>query len=312
MVDKTLLAPWQLKAIHIRVDTSEFIVDAKAQRLTERDVSGQVNGKFFRCDDATTGIVVLGGSSGRVDIGRAKIFANEGVSALALQWFGGEGQVPGICEIPLETFFAANDYLVEQGCRRIVYLGTSKGAEASLLAAVQDPRIEVVIAVSPSSVVWGNIGPGRDGISWPERSSWSLKGIPLPFVPADTNWAREYVDGLVSYRGLFEKSLKTSESAVDAATIPVEHVSGDVVLVAGGDDALWPSLAFATSILRRRSEAGKTTDLISSPGAGHRILLPGENTTRSALHAHGGSDEADSKLGRKAWKLIRKALLQNS
>jgi uncharacterized protein len=112
------------------------------------------------------------------------------VSALSLQWFGGEGQVPGICEIPLETFFAANDYLVEQGCRRIVYVGTSKGAEASLLAAVQDPRIEVVIAVSPSSVVWGNIGPGRDGISWPERSSWSLKGIPLPIVPAATKCER--------------------------------------------------------------------------------------------------------------------------
>nr|WP_312879962.1 acyl-CoA thioester hydrolase/BAAT C-terminal domain-containing protein [Phyllobacterium trifolii] len=271
-----------------------------------------MNGKFFRCDATTTGVVVLGGSSGRIDIGRAKIFSNEGVSALALQWFGGEGQIPGICEIPLETFFAANDYLVEQGCRHIVYVGTSKGAEASLLAAVHDPRIDVVIAISPSSVVWGNIGPGRDGISWPERSSWSLKGIPMPFVPADTNWAREYVDGLVSYRGLFEKSLKTFAAEVDAATIPVEKVSGDVVLVAGGDDALWPSLSFATSIVRRRSDTGGNTYLVSSLGAGHRILLPGEHTPRSALHAHGGRDETDSKLGQKAWKLIREVLSRNT
>ena len=284
----------------------------KAQRLTEQDLSGNVNGKLFRCDATTTGVVVLGGSSGRIDISRAKILANEGVSALALQWFGGEGQVPGICEIPLETFFAANDYLVEQGCRHIVYVGTSKGAEASRLAAVHDPRIDVVTAISPSSVVWGNIGPGRDGISWPERSSWSLKGIPMPFVPADTNWAREYVDGLVSYRGLFEKSLETFESEIDAATIPAEKASADLLLVAGGDDALWPSLAFATSIVRRRSEAGKTTDLISLPDAGHRVLLPGEKTPRSALHAHGGGEEANSKLGQKAWKLIRELLSRNS
>ncbi|MGO8657746.1 acyl-CoA thioester hydrolase/BAAT C-terminal domain-containing protein, partial [Rhizobium ruizarguesonis] len=87
----------------------------------------------------------------------------------ALRWFSGEGQVPGICEVPLETFFAATDYLVELGCKRIVLVGTSKGAEAALLTAVYDPRISAVVAISPSSVVWGNIGPGLDGISWPER-----------------------------------------------------------------------------------------------------------------------------------------------
>jgi hypothetical protein len=127
--------------------------------VTEEILSGSVAGKLLRCPDATTGVVVLSGSSGRVDVARARLFADEDVSALALQWFGGEGQIPGICEIPLETFFAATDCLVGLGCRRIVYVGTSKGAEASLLAAAHDPRIDAVIAISPTSVVWGNIGP---------------------------------------------------------------------------------------------------------------------------------------------------------
>ncbi len=74
---------------------SEFIVDMKAQRLTEQDLSGNVNGKLFRCDAQRQGLSCWAGSSGRIDISRAKILANEGVSALALQWFGGEGQVPG-------------------------------------------------------------------------------------------------------------------------------------------------------------------------------------------------------------------------
>lgn len=161
--------------------------------VTEETLFGGVAGTLLRCAGATTGVVVLSGSSGRIDVTRARLFAKEGASALALQWFGGEGQVPGICEIPLETFFAATDYLVQMGCRRIVYVGTSKGAEASLLAAAHDPRIGLVVAISPTSVVWGNIGPGRDGVSWPERSSWTIEGIPLPFVPSNPAWNAEYV-----------------------------------------------------------------------------------------------------------------------
>ncbi|KQV01618.1 acyl-CoA thioesterase [Mesorhizobium sp. Root102] len=280
----------------------------EVQAVIEENLSGAVAGTLFRCPHATTGVVVLGGSSGRVDVGRARLFANEGSSALAVQWFGGEGQAPGICEIPLETFFAATDYLLETGCRRIVYVGTSRGAEASLLAAAHDQRINAVVAISPSSVVWGNIGAGRDGVSWPERSSWSLDGVPLPFVPTDPNWSRAYADGLVSYRGLFEHCLKTFEREAKAATVPVETASAEILLVAGGDDALWPSLWFATDIVRRRDNTGKVTRLVSSPDAGHRILLPGEDTPRSTLHAHGGNDEADSELGREAWEGIRDLL----
>ncbi|MET2830101.1 acyl-CoA thioester hydrolase/BAAT C-terminal domain-containing protein [Mesorhizobium shangrilense] len=273
--------------------------------VTEEILSGNVAGKLLRSPDATTGVVVLSGSSGRVDIARARLFAGERASALALQWFGGEGQVPGICEIPLETFSAATDFLVGLGCRRIVYVGTSKGAEASLLAATHDPRIDAVVAISPTSVVWGNIGPGRDGIRWPERSSWTLKGLPYPFVPTDPDWSKEYVDGLVSYRGLFQHCLKIFKDEASKATIPVETAVAEIVLVAGGDDALWPSLDFAETIVRRRKDAGKTTRLVSAPDAGHRILLPGENTSRSGSHAHGGNDPADASLGRQAWGYIR-------
>lgn len=280
----------------------------EVQAAIEEDLSGAVAGTVFRCPQATTGVVVLGGSSGRIDVGRARLFANQGSSALALRWFGGEGQPPGICEIPLETFFAATDYLIGTGCHRIVYVGTSKGAEAALCAAVHDQRVNAVVAISPSSVVWGNIGAGRDGFSWPERSSWSLDGIPLPFVPTDPDWAPKQVDGLVSYSGLFERSMKTFKREANAATIPVEKISAEIVLVAGGDDALWPSLWFAEEIVRRRGKAGKVTHLVSSPDAGHRILLPGETTPRSVSHEHGGSDEADSRLGTRAWKHILELL----
>jgi hypothetical protein len=128
------------------------------------------------------GIVVLGGSSGRTDVQRASLFASLGIKALALRWFGGEGQIPGICEVPLETFVSAIDELCQRGCQHIAFVGTSKGAEAALLVAARDDRIEVVVAISPTSVVWGNIGPGSNGIAWPERSSWTWKNEPMRIV----------------------------------------------------------------------------------------------------------------------------------
>jgi dienelactone hydrolase len=250
------------------------------------------------------GVVVLHGSSGRADLERARLFASHGALSLALQWFGGEGQVPGICEVPLETFFGAVDHLKRAGCEHVALIGTSKGAEAALLTAVHDPRISAVIALSPSAVVWANTGPGRDGKVWPQRSSWTLGDTPLPFVAFDPYWRRETRDGLVSYLSFHEQSLRRFAVEAVASEIPVERIEAGVLLVAGGDDALWPSEAAARAIVARRAEASRPTSLVVHPQAGHRILLPGESKPRSPLHAHGGSDEADAALGRMAWQEI--------
>ncbi len=185
---------------------------------------------------------------------------------------------------------------------------SAPGAEAALLTAVHDNRVKAVVAISPSHVVWGNIGPGWDGQVWPQRSSWTLGGTALLFVASDPYWRRQMRDGMISYRSLFEQSLRRFAPEADAATIPVEQISADVLLVAGGDDALWPSEASARAIVARRAESSKATSLVVNPNAGHRVLLPGENKPRSSLHAHGGSDEADAALGRAAWGEIKRML----
>lgn len=141
--------------------------------LHETILVGKVQGAMVVPEQCNGwGVIVLAGSSGRIDVARARLFANRGAVAIALRWFGGEGQVPGICEVPIETFMDATDKLVEAGCDKFAYVGTSKGAEAALLTAVHDSRIEAVVAINPSSVVWSNIGAGRDGIAFPQRSSW--------------------------------------------------------------------------------------------------------------------------------------------
>ncbi|MEI5519663.1 acyl-CoA thioester hydrolase/BAAT C-terminal domain-containing protein [Streptomyces brasiliscabiei] len=254
------------------------------------------------------GSLVLAGSSGRIERERTSILAQQGIAALSIRWFGGPGQCPGICEIPLETFTAAVDFLAARGARRIGILGVSKGAEAALLTAVHDPRVDVVIALSPTSRVWCNVGPGRDGEQRPYRSSWTWRGHPLPFVPLDDSWTPAVEAGsgpAVAIRGWYEASEQCFAHLLPMAEIPVEKARADLLLVAGGDDAMWPSLPFAEQLAERRRSAGATVRLIAHHDAGHRPRLPGESPAPTSPHfLYGGTPEADMLLGRSAWPHI--------
>jgi uncharacterized protein len=279
--------------------------------LVESTLSGELQGCLVKPEMANGwGIVVLAGSSGRTDVARARLFAEAGFIALALRWFGGEGQTPGICEIPLEIFFSATNRLLQEGAERLAYIGTSKGAEAALLVATLDRRIDLVIALSPTSVVWANSGVGRDGLGWPLRSSWTYRGDPLPFVRIDQSAPIVMVDGLPSYRGCIEQSLITFSGDVEAATIQIEAARADIILVAGSADALWPSDVFASALAKRRADAGRPVQLLIHPNAGHRVLLPGENSIHSTQNAHGGDDLADLELGKWAWATMSRICLE--
>ena len=278
--------------------------------FVETALTGVVQGALLTPQAPTgLGVVVLGGSSGAIDLERAGLFASRGATVIAQRWFGGPGQSPGICEIPLETFTAAIDRLTAEGCERIAYIGTSKGAEAALLVAAHDPRVEVVIALSPSSVVWANSGPGADGYEWPHRSSFTWRGAPFAFVPhtAEALLSIRRIPP-IGYLDLHLGSLSTFADRLEAAAIPIERARATVVLVAGGDDALWPSLHFAEALDQRLADHGKRAILVAHPEAGHRTLLPGETKARSALNAHGGHDAADRALGQAAWTQIARLL----
>jgi dienelactone hydrolase len=274
--------------------------------LHEEQLDGRVQGVAIgssRIDEV--GVVVLAGSSGRVDVGRARLFAERGALAVALRWFGGPGQSPGICEIPLETFTLAVDWLVDRGVRRAGLVGVSKGAEAALLVACHDARVRSVVAIAPSSVAWGNIGPGLDGQAYPYRSSWTWRNRRLPFVPYDESWAPPAGDGPVAYRSLYEQSLQTATEAAVAAAIPIERAAADVLLIAGQADAMWPSDSFAAALAERRHQAGRQIEVIRHPEAGHRPYFPGEPAPASSTDtAYGGSSAADAALGQTAWQRV--------
>ena len=165
-----------------------------------------------------TGALVLAGSSGRLEVARAQMLASLGVTALAVRWFGGDGQPTVPCEIPLETFTEAIDDLAGE-CRRIVLLGMSYGAEAALLTATIDDRVDAVVALAPTDVAWEGQHEHDDD---PRRSKWTLSGEPVPFVPFDRTWQPPVPPAFVD--GYQRSRERAGRAVVEEATIPVERI----------------------------------------------------------------------------------------
>ncbi|GAA4210417.1 acyl-CoA thioester hydrolase/BAAT C-terminal domain-containing protein [Actinocatenispora rupis] len=274
---------------------------------TEQALPDGLDGVLWLPDEAPrAAVLVVAGSSGRIDHDRTRVLAEHGALAASIRWFGGVGQSPGICEIPLETFTAALDELRRYDPPRLAMVGVSKGAEAALLVAGRY-RLDHVLAVSPSSVVWANVGPGADGWGTPYRSSWTWRGEPLAFVPYDDTWPEPQPP--VACRSLYERSLAAYPAEVAAAAIPVGHIDCDVTLVAGADDEMWPSDLFARQLAARRRAAGRPVTVLASDTAGHRPYFPGEpEPAASPRFRYGGDPAADAELGARAFDRLRTAI----
>jgi hypothetical protein len=240
-----------------------------------------------------------------MDIDRARLLAEHGAHAMAVRWFGGDGQAPGVCEIPLEVFTRALDRLSEEPVERLAVIGLSKGAEAATLLACVDDRVDLTVAMSPTSVVWANVGPGLDGRTTPYRSSWTWRGEPLPFVTYDESWQPEEDGEPIAYRSLYEVSMSRDVDEAEAAAIPVEEIRGDLVLGAGEQDLLWPSNEFARAMAARRLDAERQVEVLFNETAGHSPLFPGQPPVAPSSHIkRGGTIEGDRELGAEIWTAL--------
>jgi hypothetical protein len=245
--------------------------------------------------DVRAGFLVLSGSSGRVELERAQVLASYGIAALAMKWFGGPGQPGTPREVPLELLGPALDRLDGlSDCLGV--MGSSFGAEASLLLALGDQRIDLVAALAPPSVMFGTVDQDPDGRPIP-ASKWTKGGEPLPYVPYvdRTGWTGPEFR---TAREIHQVSFDLFAAGVPEAIIPVEEIEADVLVSAGGDDEVWQAEAFADQIQRRREAAGKRTLVVKDAAAGHRIIFPGENPPpRRADLSRGGTVEADRRHG---------------
>lgn len=251
------------------------------------------------------GIVVLGGSEGGYPDDVAALLATNGFIAVSLAYFAAEGLPSELREIPLDQVAQAIKWLrVQPGVKsgQVALLGTSKGAEAALLVASQVPAVGAVVAYAPSSVAWSCI------CSESALSSWTFSGRPVTSVPPGADPAYRLAPGEPLHP--IANYLHRLRSAPAGATIPVERIAGPLLLVAGGDDQLWPSRAMADTIVKRRARLPRSADdqLLSYPNAGHLIgkaYIPAGSTRvgRGRIET-GGSAPENARAQADAWPKV--------
>jgi acetyl esterase/lipase len=131
----------------------------------------------------------------------------------------------------------------------------------------------------------------------------------VEFVPYDDSWWDAAPAKPRAIRSLYELSEKTYADRIEAAVIPVEQTRAELLLVAGGDDRMWPAMPSALRLAKRCRAAGRTVRLISHADAGHRLVFPGESSSPdSGEFEYGGSETADRLLGELAWQPVLSTL----
>lgn len=218
-------------------------------------------------------LLIIGGSEGGLGSGEkwAQLLNEKGYGVMDLAYFGSPGLPSQLEEIPIEYFQKALDTLQSfRGVRKnaLGIISVSKGTEAAFLLASQNKAIRLVIAASPSHVVWQSVNPANYNSN---KSSWTQSGIPLPFLSYD--YSRGYYPLINFYLGTLEKPYD------DKAIIPVENSTAEIVLLSGGRDQFWPSTLMANSIVSRMHSKKNSSVIIHQDfkEAGHGFLIPYQN-----------------------------------
>jgi dienelactone hydrolase len=284
-----------------RVDGRTIAKESVTRRLTANQTvvespDGLV-GSLFRPEGEGPypGVLTLHGSGGSPDTGTAIVLAAHGYAVFAPQYFGSPNPLPDeLAEVPVEYLDRCREWMQGLDAVRdgpVGLVGASKGAEYALLGGTTYDWVGSVAAIAPSGLVWAGLTNGRE-----RTSSWTVDGEPVPYVP--TAFPTEVVaDYLVSWplgepvslRPTYEQPLESaSQDRIDEATIPVEEIDGPVTLVAGGSDALWPSVELGTIAADRlrANDHPHSVRFLTYPDAGHGISFPYQPTT--GLTAVGG------------------------
>ena len=201
------------------------------------------------CTPASSGkhpaILLLGGSEGGDSMARnATDYAKSGYVAASVAYFGSAGLPASLELVPVETVgtaLAALEKRDDVDARHIAIFGISKGGEFALLAASTYPAIHAVIADVPSPFGWQGIAQGGGE----PKSSWTLAGKPVPFVPFTDAMGQAFGVAFGTHTPLvlrpgYDAAMK-NEAAVDAAFFHLEKINGPVLFLSAGDDQIWNS-----------------------------------------------------------------------
>jgi dienelactone hydrolase len=299
---------------------------------TEVASNGLTGALFHPAGDGPwRGVVQLGGAEGGMHEDDAALLAAHGFTVLALAYFGMPGLPPTLRCIPVEYFGRALDYLqahpkVTPG--GITVMGVSKGSEAALLTGATYPdAVRSVISIVGSAVHTQGISQDiRTGslleILETPVASWTYQGQDLPYlrnVVTPRLRAALAAGDPVSIGWAFPDLSDAAE--VEPAMIPVDRISGPVLLLSAGDDGGYGAAYHEIAIPRLRYPARH----IVYEHAGHPIAGPPYRPTPRAAppyrptpgsgtpgpdadFQHTGIPAADAAARAGAWHQIREFL----
>lgn len=276
-------------------------------KITElRRPESAIVGRFYEHAGAKrAAILAITGSNGGIDERMSPLLATKGYNVLSIAYHHFDGVSQDLIEVPLESFQAALRWLARQpsvDADRIGIVGVSKGSEAALLTASNFPElVHAVGAMVPTSLVWeGADARARFGgdphFDAPGRSSWTLRGKPLPFVHKFVSPQR-LANRPSAFLDEYEPPL---DQPVDpGAAIPVERIRAPLFLASAGDDLAWPSQRMARNIRDRLTahHFPYPFELYDFPLAGHGMPPPGF-PSGAAL---GGTPGENARAGANAW-----------
>jgi dienelactone hydrolase len=266
------------------------------------------------------GILVLGGSDGRMRKDFAAILASRGYPALALGYFSLEGLPQELIEIPLEYFEKAIGWMEareEVSSGHLGVVGKSKGGELALLVGATFKEIKAVVSYVGSGVVFQGIH--EDPRNHKVQSSWSWQGEPVPFLPFKQSlsalfkiiWVKSFKRPFIT-RPLYESALKEKD-AVEKAIIKVENTNGPLLLISGEHDQIWPSSPLSQMAIDRLASHNHPHPYrhLSYKDAGHGMGLPYRPTMVNQLYEppsmilpFGGSPEENARACEDAWNHV--------
>jgi len=129
------------------------VVQSADAEYTVTDIrENNLVGKLYLPENlqSTPAVVIVGGSSGRLNHHYPAMLAERGFAALSLAYFNAEGLPASLDSIPVETVTEALDYLQLQPSINTAgfgIIGISRGSELAFLSASLDYRIQAVVGV---------------------------------------------------------------------------------------------------------------------------------------------------------------------
>ncbi|HET7931728.1 MAG TPA: acyl-CoA thioesterase/bile acid-CoA:amino acid N-acyltransferase family protein [Rhodanobacteraceae bacterium] len=255
-------------------------------------------------------VIVLGGSEGGIETAAfvARWLASRGFVALATAWYH-IGPLPkNMVDVPVKPVQEALSYL-----ERLPFVnpdaigawGGSWGGTLALLSAVHFNQIHAVVSALGPVIVGNGIDRGVPPADYRsvDASPFVYDGKPIPFV---------------TYQ-VYQKFVETrDQSLINKATIPIWHIHGPILFIAGGDDKLASSgieASIGMSVLKAHHHPYQDR-VAFYPNAGH-LIFPGYFPTANWATANpyipvGGTStaygQANEKVGPETITFLRESL----